>query len=104
MTSTAHVLAAPESMPVLESDVRPGSRFLRPFEMISSGLLVAIVILLLGGVITRYVFSFPVVWIDEVASLCFLWLAMLGSAIAVDRNEHLRLALFLHMLPERAQR
>jgi tripartite ATP-independent transporter DctM subunit len=104
MTSTAHVLAAPESMPVLESDVRPGSRFLRPFEMISSGLLVAIVILLLGGVITRYVFSFPVVWIDEVASLCFLWLAMLGSAIAVDRNEHLRLALFLHMLPERVQR
>ena len=104
MTSSAHVLSAPESLPVVEGDIRPGSRFLRPFEIISSGLLVAIVVLLLAGVISRYVFSLPVVWIDEVASLCFLWLAMLGSAIALDRNEHLRLTLFLHMLPERVQR
>ena len=76
----------------------------RPFEIISSGLLVAIVVLLLAGVISRYVFSLPVVWIDEVASLCFLWLAMLGSAIALDRNEHLRLTLFLYMMPKRVQR
>src|SRR5918997_1105006 len=104
MTSSAHVLAAPESVPVVEDDIRPGSRLLRPFEIVSSILLVAVVVLLLAGVISRYVFSLSVVWIDEVASLCFLWLAMLGSAIALDRNEHLRLTLFLHMLPERAQR
>src|SRR5919107_2044409 len=104
MASSAHVLAAPESVPVVESDVRQGSRLLRPFEIVSSALLVAIIVLLLAGVTSRYVFSLPVVWIDEVASLCFLWLAMLGSAIALDRNEHLRLTLFLHMLPERAQR
>src|SRR5918998_2302061 len=103
MTSSVHVLAAPESLPVVEGDIRPGSRFLRPFEIISSGLLVTIVILLLAGVISRYLFSLPVVWIDEVASLCFLWLAMLGSAIALDRNEHLRLTLFLNMMPERVQ-
>jgi tripartite ATP-independent transporter DctM subunit len=66
--------------------------------------LLVLVLLLLGGVISRYVFSLPVVWIDEAASICFLWLAMLGSAIALDRNEHLRLTLFLHMMPERLQR
>src|SRR5918993_381720 len=104
MTSSAPVLSAPESLPIVEADIRPGSRLLIPFEIISSGLLVTIIVLLLGGVISRYVFSLSVVWIDEVASLCFLWLAMLGSAIALDRNEHLRLTLFLHMLPERAQR
>jgi tripartite ATP-independent transporter DctM subunit len=104
MTSSAHVLSAPESMPVVEDDIRPGSRLLKPFEIVSSALLVAIVVLLLAGVTSRYVFSIPVVWIDEVASLCFLWLAMLGSAIALDRNEHLRLTLFLNMMPERVQR
>ena len=31
----------------------------------------------------------------------FLWLAMLGSAIAIDRNEHLRLTLFVGMMPQR---
>jgi tripartite ATP-independent transporter DctM subunit len=71
---------------------------------VSAGLLLGLVLLLLGGVISRYIFSLPVVWIDEAASICFLWLAMLGSVIALDRNEHLRLTLFLHMLPERLQR
>src|SRR5690606_28949622 len=39
--------------------------------------------------------------IDEVASISFLWLAMLGSALAIDRGEHLRLTLFVNFLPER---
>lgn len=100
----SHIPAAPESLPVGGAGLRPGSRYLKPFELIASGLLVAIIGLLLAGVIFRYFLSLSVVWIDEVASLCFLWLAMLGSAVALDRNEHLRLALFLNMLPERGQR
>ena len=100
----SHIPAAPESLPVGGAGLRPGSRYLKPFELIGSGLLVAIIGLLLAGVIFRYFLSLSVVWIDEVASLCFLWLAMLGSAVALDRNEHLRLALFLNMLPERGQR
>ena len=59
--------------------------------------------LLLLGVVARYVFSLPIVWIDEVVSLSFLWLAMLGTAIAMHRNEHLRLTLFLEMMPERVR-
>lgn len=82
---------------------RVGALLIRPLEVASAALLVAIVALLLMGVVSRYVFSLPVVWIDEVASFCFLWLAMLGSAIAIDRNEHLRLTLFLTMIPERAR-
>ena len=104
MTSATNTIPAPLSFNAEAEAVRPGSRLLRPVEVISAGLLLALVLLLLGGVISRYVFSLPVVWIDEAASTCFLWLAMLGSVIALDRNEHLRLTLFLHMLPERLQR
>jgi TRAP-type C4-dicarboxylate transport system permease small subunit len=70
---------------------------------VSALLLAAIVVLLLAGVTSRYVFSRPVIWIDEVVSISFLWLAMLGSAIALHRHEHLRLTVFLVMLPERLQ-
>jgi tripartite ATP-independent transporter DctM subunit len=92
------------SVALTETDgARPGSRLLRPLELVASALLVTIIVALLAGVVSRYVFSLPVVWIDEVASLCFLWLAMLGSAIAVDRNEHLRLTLFLGFIPARAR-
>ncbi len=77
------------------------SRLLKPIEFVSALLLVVIVVMLLVGVVARYVFSIPIVWIDEVVSLSFLWLAMLGTAIAMHRNEHLRLTLFLEMMPER---
>lgn len=82
-------------------DARPGSRPMRPVEFVSAVLLVVVIGLLLTGVVSRYVLSLPIVWIDEAASISFLWLAMLGSAIAIDRNEHLRLTLFLGLLPER---
>jgi tripartite ATP-independent transporter DctM subunit len=78
-----------------------GSLLMKPIEAVAALLLSLIVVLLLAGVTSRYVFALSVVWIDEVASFCFLWLAMLGSAIAIDRNEHLRLTLFLGMISER---
>src|SRR3712207_5776034 len=82
---------------------RVGALLIRPIEAVSAVLLCVIIVLLLAGVASRYVFSYPVVWIDEVASISFLWLAMLGSAIAIDRNEHLRLTLFTGMFPQKAQ-
>ena len=42
------------------------------------------------GVITR-AFGEPLIWTDELASILFLWLAMLGSVIALQRTEHMRL-------------
>ena len=84
--------------------VRPGSNIVKPIEVICAALVTLIVALLLIGVVSRYVFSNPVIWIDEVASIAFLWVAMLGSVLAVDRNEHLRLNLFVEMLPKRLGR
>ncbi|KQT54529.1 hypothetical protein ASG43_02750 [Aureimonas sp. Leaf454] len=77
------------------------SRWMLPVEIAAALLLVGIIGLLLAGVVSRYVFSLPIIWIDEVSSISFLWLAMLGSAMAIDRGEHLRLTLFFNLLPER---
>ena len=46
---------------------------------------------LLAGVIARYVFHTPLIWSDELASILFLWLAMLGSAVAFERGDHMRM-------------
>jgi len=79
---------------------RTGRLMMKPVEAVSAALLVVIVSLLLVGVASRYVFSKPIIWIDEVVSISFIWIAMLGSAIAVHRNEHLRLTAVLVLLPE----
>ena len=76
------------------------ARLMKPLEAASAALLVVIVVLLLTGVVARYVFTLPVIWIDEIVSLSFLWLAMLGSVIAMHRNEHLRLTLVVERVPE----
>ncbi len=52
----------------------------------------------------RYVLAKPLIWGDEVASISFIWMAMLGAALAVDRHEHMRLTVFLPLLPERLAR
>ena len=59
---------------------------------------------LLGGVISRYVFAHPLIWTDELASTLFLWLAMLGSAIALHRAEHMRMTAMVGMLSPPARR
>ena len=33
----------------------------------------------------------PLIWSDELASILFLWLAMLGAAVAFRRSEHMRM-------------
>ena len=53
--------------------------------------MVAEIVVLFTGVMARYVFHAPLIWTDELASILFLWLAMLGSVIALQRSEHMRL-------------
>ncbi len=47
-------------------------------EWIAAALLLAEIVVLLGGVLARYVFEAPLVWSDELAGILFLWLSMLG--------------------------
>jgi tripartite ATP-independent transporter DctM subunit len=68
---------------------------------ISAATLVALEIaILFGGVVARYVFNHPLVWSDELASILFLWLAMLGAVIALRRDEHMRMTAVVGSLPE----
>lgn len=100
MVDVVDTLTIPENLSENEG-ARPGSPIMRPVEFVAAALVAFIICVLLLGVTSRYVFSLPFVWVDEVASISFIWLAMLGSAIAIDRNEHLRLTLFVGMMPER---
>ena len=97
-TSDPTSASASESATPGVSTPRPGSALLFPVEVVCAALVGVIVSLLLVGVLARYVFSYPIIWIDEIVSLAFLWSAMLGSVLAIDRNEHLRLNLFVEML------
>ncbi len=60
-------------------------------ELAAASLVMAEVAILLLGVIARYVFRQPLIWTDELAQAVFLWLGMIGSAVALNRGEHMRM-------------
>jgi TRAP-type C4-dicarboxylate transport system permease small subunit len=62
------------------------------------------VLLLLANVIARYVFNRPLVWGDELASILFVWLCVLGAVLAMRRNEHMRLTALISRLPPQLAR
>jgi len=60
-------------------------------EAITALLLLVEICILFTGVVARYVFHAPIVWTDELASILFLWLSMLGAVVALRRGEHMRM-------------
>jgi tripartite ATP-independent transporter DctM subunit len=60
-------------------------------ELPAAALVAVETLVLFAGVVSRYVFDRPLTWSDELASILFLWLAMLGAVIALRRDEHMRL-------------
>src|SRR4051812_32265377 len=72
-------------------------------EIPAALLVVAEIVVLFTGVLARYIFHAPIVWSDELAAILFLWLAMLGSVIAFQRGEHMRMTAISGLLRPRAR-
>lgn len=73
----------------------------RTLEILCLVLMVVETLILFAGVIWRYVLHKPLVWSDELASTLFLWLGMLGAALAIRRSENLRMNTVVNKLPRR---
>ena len=75
----------------------------RLIEVPAAAAVVAEVLILLGSVTSRFVFDHPLDWGDELASIVFLWLASLGSAVALRRGTHMRMTALVARLGERGR-
>jgi tripartite ATP-independent transporter DctM subunit len=79
-------------------------RIIRSLVECCAGVLVLVeIIVLLVGVVSRFAFHRPLVWVDELASLLFLWLAMMGATVALMRREHMGLTALVLRLREPAR-
>ena len=67
-------------------------------EWVVAILVVTEIVILFAGVVSRYVFQQPILWSDELASILFLWLAMLGAVVALRRDEHMRMTAIVGMV------
>jgi len=67
-------------------------------EAAAAAIVVAELVLLGAATTARYVFNSPFTWSDELATVLFIWLAVLGAAVALRRSEHMRLTAFVRNL------
>ena len=75
----------------------------RLVEWLAGALVVAETLVLFAGVVSRYVFHKPFTWSDELASILFLWLAMLGAVLAYRRTEHMRMSALVNAAQPRSK-
>lgn len=58
---------------------------------------------LVWGVFTRFILRDPAIFTEEVARFCLIWLAFIGSSIAMKRKELTSFRTLVDRLPEKGQ-
>jgi tripartite ATP-independent transporter DctM subunit len=64
-------------------------------DVVAAALLLVDIVLLAWAVTARYALNIPVTWVEELATVIFLWFGMLGVASALRRGMHMRLSFIL---------
>jgi TRAP-type C4-dicarboxylate transport system permease small subunit len=71
----------------------------RATRMASIAAAVAIVAILLAQIFFRYALNSSIVWSEEVATWCLVWLVFLGSATIMRRWDHVNIPMLIQRLP-----
>ena len=67
-------------------------------NVIAAVLILLMIVFLSVQVITRYVFSSPVAWAEELTKICFIMSVFFGTVGAWHRNQHLALSSLVEKL------
>jgi len=67
--------------------------------------IVYLIVVILGvlQVGSRYLFNYPIIWVDELSKYLFIWLIFLGVALASKRKAHFVADFFVVMFPKKMQ-
>lgn len=71
-------------------------------EITGSLLLIAVSLITLFNVLSRYVLSAPLSWAEETATYLFVWMAMIGASLALKTRQHFVIEFVLDRIPGKA--
>lgn len=103
VSSTAPPLASGATAPAIPMLDALERNLGRLVDFVAATLLLVEIGLLGWAVTTRYLLHLPVTWIEELATLLFLWFGMLGVASALRRGVHMRLSFFINRAAPKTQ-
>jgi len=76
----------------------------RAATAVSALLIAAVFLAVIVGVARRYLFGAPLVWIDELTTVLFIWAIFWTAAFVVGNREHVSFDLLYGVLPEGPRR
>lgn len=68
-------------------------------EYILQVLFVLMGISLLVQIVSRYVFNNPLIFTEELASICFIWMTMVGAGFCIKNKLNTNIDLLVNLLP-----
>jgi len=78
---------------------------LNNFELYAGTLcFILVTILLTVQVISRYVFNHSFTWVEEIATMMFVWMSYFGISAAITKRKHLRIDFLLELMPFKVKR
>lgn len=71
--------------------------------------LAVVLVTILCGIVSlqvfcRLVLNSPLSWTEEASTICFVWITMIGSSLALKRGEHFAVELLHRRLPDKPRR
>ena len=60
--------------------------------------------MLILQVVSRFVFNFPIIWTNEIATLAFMWMIFVGAIGAVYENDMIRMNMIVDVLGEKTRK
>ena len=73
--------------------------FFKLLEFLVVVLLFAMVVMVFGNVVARYVFNDGILLSEEMSRYCFIWLTYIGAMVAMRENGHLGMDTLVQVLP-----
>jgi TRAP-type C4-dicarboxylate transport system permease small subunit len=72
-------------------------------EIITVPLMAALLVVLTWQIGTRWLLNDPSLWSEELARVLFMYMSLVGCAIAIKRSSHVNITFFSDKLPEKVR-
>ena len=73
-------------------------------EIIASFFLAVMIVVLVANVFMRIATSRSIIWMEEIAYLCFAWVVFVGASAAYKRNLHSSIDMVIKLFPPHVRR
>lgn len=73
-------------------------------KMVLGIILLFLIIMGFVSVICRFVLHMPLAWSEEIMLFCMVWTTYLGASTAANERKHIRVSMFVNLLPKSMQK